>query len=111
GFDGGFEGLRDTWHAPKGSERGGVEGLSVGASEHKAHYEGKIERVFRRDFQDTWHSPKDGPEGGFDRDFEGGFRQGFGLAPKEFLGRASGTRGVFRRKVRRVSGLGHLEGF
>src|SRR6266508_2033726 len=75
-------GLQDTRHTMKEKWKGSFDvtsgthgtlrrvpkGAYIGASGHKAHYEGKIERVFRCDFRDTWHSPK-GSEGGFHRGF------------------------------------------
>ena len=104
--------FRDTWR----SLREGPKGHSVWLSGHKAYFEGG----FRLVPQDAWHSPKlcsergcegdfegwlpghaafsegwsgRGSDGGFERRHSAGLREGF----ERLIGRASGTRVIFRK--------------
>src|SRR5438128_1544996 len=60
-----------------------------------------VSKAFRGGFRDTWHPPKVS-EGGSDGGLEGGIRQGFGMAPKGFIGRASRTRVILRKAPKGV---------
>src|SRR5205814_2728946 len=52
---------------------------------------------FGAGFRDTRHSPKDGPEGVSMEASKGAFGRASGRLRKGFIGRASGTRVIFRK--------------
>ena len=109
--------LGNTWRVPRVDPEGlsgwlrracGVAfGLTFGTrGMFRRRFEGGFRRGgFRAGCRDTWHSPKDGPEGGFDGGFEG-LSAGLRVGSERCLGRASGTRVIFRKGSERVSRAG-----